>query len=111
MESDDIATRKDLVQTSVNDAMFFSPFRCRERIVGEHIGLESAKDLGNNAADPTSANDADGFAAEIKTDQAVQGKIMFSHAIVSTMNLPVQREQKADGMFCHCVRGIGRHAA
>src|SRR4051794_25420038 len=103
MESNDIATRKDLVQTSVTHATFFSPLRCREWIVGEHIGFESSKDLGNNAADPSSANDAHGFAAEIKTNQAVQGKIMFSHAIVSTMNLPVQREQKADGVFCHRV--------
>jgi hypothetical protein len=72
-------------------------------------GIEAAKNLRGDLSDLARADNADGFAVDIKAHQPVERKVVFAHAIVSAMNLPIQGEQQTDRMFGHGMRGIRRH--
>ena len=46
----------------------------------------------------------------VESEQAVQSKVPFTHAIVGAMQLAVEGQHQRDGVLGHGIRRICRHA-
>ena len=90
MQRDNVATREEGGEVGIGYLMRDGPIGCGIGIIGQDGGFESSKDLSRNSADLARADDADGFASEVKPDEAVEGKIMFAHPVVGAMDLSIQ---------------------
>ena len=71
---------------------------------------ESGENLRHHGPNLSCADHADCFAVHVEPDQAVEGEITFTHAIVGTMQFPVERQHESDRVLGHRVRRVRRHA-
>lgn len=78
--------------------------------MGHYFGPKTAKDLGGDSADSSSANDSHRFAVKIKPDQTGERKIQLPNAVKRAMDFAVQRQEQCHGVFSDGVRRICRHA-
>ena len=53
--------------------------------MGENVRIESAKDLRGNSSNLPRADNADRFSRDVESDQAIQGKVVLTHAIECAM--------------------------
>src|SRR6185369_14182005 len=105
VQRNNIAAGEEGGEVNVFDVMLRGPIRGGEGIVGEHVGFEAAKDLGDDFADFAGAEDADGLAEKIEADEAVEGKVVFPNTVEGAMNFAVQSQEQANGVLSN---GMGR---
>ncbi len=56
------------------------------------------------------ADHADREALEVEAEQPAEGEIPLAHAVVGTVDAPVQRQDHGDPVLGHRIGRIGRHA-
>lgn len=105
VDRDDIAALKQLVKGNVVDAAV----RRGEFVIGDHLHAEATADVDENAADLARADDAYGFAVEIKAGEAVQGEVELPGAVIGLVDAADGGEQQRHGVFRHGIGRIGRH--
>src|SRR5687768_2946024 len=81
-------------------------FRIFVRIMGDQATTESPQYLRDCQANTASADDTDGFAAQLKPQQPLQSEIAVTHTVICVVKVPVQREYQSHAMLCYRVGGI-----
>jgi hypothetical protein len=89
--------------------------RIGPRLVGigvgeEQAGVEAAEDLRRDATDAPRSDDANRLSREVETEQSPEREVLLAHAVERSVDLAVQRQQQADGVFRDGVRRVGRDA-
>ena len=85
----------------------------QNRLFQERLALseaEAAKDLRRDFPDSACADNANGLAGDVETDQPGEREVVFADAVPSAVNLTIQREQQPDGVFGHGMGRIRWHA-
>ena len=83
------------------------PIRDSGRVESQHAHTEPFEDLRGDAPDLSGADDADGFAVEIESHQAVEREVELAHPVEGAVSFPIEREDERNGVLGH---GVGRVA-
>ena len=75
-----------------------------------NLAAKAAKNLRNELPYFASADDADRFAMQIKTNESAEREVQLPDPVEGSMNFSVEREQEGQGVFGHRVRKICRNA-
>ena len=71
------------------------------KVVGYHIHAEATTDFYQLLGDAAHANQSDGLAIHVETQQTVEFEIAFACAVDGTIHLAVEGEHKRHGIFSH----------
>ena len=92
MQADDIGFLIQRIQFGICGALLFKRFVFPD-IVTEKLAAEGFEEPGDDAANLSRADNADGEAVQVETYEAVQGEVPFAHAIVCAVNAAIESEQ------------------
>lgn len=76
-------------------------------VADEDLAAEAAHDLGEADADFAGSEDADGFAEEVDSEEAIDLEVSFADAVVCAVGFAVEGEEHGYGVLCDGVGGVG----
>ena len=104
MQRDDVRSH-DPVSLYVPAADLFE-FRRAMYVKADHFAAKTSHDPGKDRANLAGSDHSHSTANEIKAHEAVECEITLARAIVSPMDLPIERKEQANGKLGHGVRRI-----
>lgn len=98
VECDDVAGGGEVFQGEILDAER-DAFIADDGVERDELAAEAAEDVGDAGADAAGADDPDGFFVHIEAEESVEGEVLLAHALHGAVQLAIQHEHEADGVF------------
>ena len=108
VQADDVRAREQLIERHVAHAER-KALGVLEWVHRQHLAIEPAHQLRDHRADLARADEPDRAPVKVKTEQPIEREVAFANAVVSAVQMPVERENEPDRVLRHRVRRIRRH--